>query len=164
MRNDHFPFRYTFDTKAEYEEYKAAYNEAYGEKSELIRGGGYKIYTTLDPEIQAKLQRHIDDTLIGYSDELQENGKYAMQGAAAVVDNANSAVVAIVGGRGADDEFNRGFLSTRQPGSSIKPLLDYGPAFETGYYYPSYVIKDYEFEDGPRNSGGRYHGSVGRTE
>ena len=158
MKNDHFPFRYTFDTKAEYEEYKAAYNEAYGEKSELIRGGGYKIYTTLDPEIQAKLQRHIDDTLISYSDELQENGKYAMQGAAAVVDNANSAVVAIVGGRGADDEFNRGFLSTRQPGSSIKPLLDYGPAFETGYYYPSYVIKDYEFEDGPKNSGGRYHG------
>ena len=158
MKNDSFPFRYTFDTKEEYDKYKASYNEVYGEKSELIRGGGYKIYTTLDPAIQEKLQHHIDDTLIGYSDELQDNGKYAMQGAAAVVDNSNGAVVAIVGGRGADDEFNRGFLSTRQPGSSIKPLLDYAPAFETGYYYPSYVIKDYEFEDGPKNSGGRYRG------
>ncbi|MBQ7535123.1 MAG: penicillin-binding protein [Stomatobaculum sp.] len=159
MKNDNFPFRYTFDTKKEYDEYKSAYNEAYGEKTELIRGGGYKIYTTLDPSIQAKLQQHLDDTLIGYSDEIQEsNGKYAMQGAAVAVDNSTGAVVAIVGGRGAGDEYNRGFLSTRQPGSAIKPLLDYGPAFETGYYYPSYVIKDYEFEDGPKNSGGRYRG------
>ena len=158
MKNDGFPFRYTFDTKAEYEEYKASYNDAYGEKSELIRGGGYKIYTTLDPDIQAVLQRHIDDTLMEYSDELQENGKYAMQGAGAVVDNADGSVVAVVGGRGTEDEFNRGFLSTRQPGSSIKPLLDYGPAFETGYYYPSYVINDHEIEDGPKNSGGRYRG------
>ena len=65
-----------------------------------------------------------------------------------------------MGGRGTDDAYNRGFLARRQPGSTIKPLIDYAPAFETGYFYPSYVIDDHEFDGGPKNSGNKYYGSV----
>lgn len=158
MKDDGFEFRYTFSSKDEYESYQAQYKEMFAEKSEAIRAGGYKIYTTLDNRIQEVLQKNIDETLDRRSDERQENGKYALQAAGAVIDNRSGSVVAIVGGRGTDDEYNRGFLARRQPGSSIKPLLDYAPAFETGYFYPSYVINDYEFEGGPRNSGGSYHG------
>ena len=160
MKNEGFEFQYTFDTKAEYTDYQARYKESYGEKSEAIRGGGYLIYTTLDSGLQEMLQGCIDREMDEHSDERQDNGKYAMQSAGVIVDNGSNAVVAIVGGRGTADEFNRGFLSTRQPGSSIKPLLDYAPAFETGYYYPSYIINDYEFEDGPKNSGGKYRGAL----
>ena len=160
MKNEGFEFQYTFDTKAEYTDYQTRYKESYGEKSEAIRGGGYLIYTTLDSGLQEMLQGCIDREMDEHSDERQDNGKYAMQSAGVIVDNGSNAVVAIVGGRGTADEFNRGFLSTRQPGSSIKPLLDYAPAFETGYYYPSYIINDYEFEDGPKNSGGNYRGPL----
>lgn len=160
MKNDGFKFKYTFKNKEEYEKYQAEYRELYGDKSEKIRAGGYKIYTTIDSDIQRKLQKRIDDTLDDRSDEKQENGKYALQGAGVIIDNTSNAVVAIVGGRGTDDAYNRGFLARRQPGSTIKPLLDYAPAFETGYFYPSYVIEDREFTGGPKNSGGSYRGSV----
>ena len=81
------------------------------------------------------LQTQIDTSLSGFT-ELQENGKFALQGAGVIVDNKTNYVTAIVGGRGADDPFNRAYLSARQPGSTIKPLIDYGPAFDTGEYYP----------------------------
>lgn len=158
MKNDGFDFQYYFSTKSEYDAYQASYKEAFAEKSEAIRSGGYKIYTTLDSGIQEILQNQIDSTLDKRSDERAENGKYALQGAGVVVDNQTNSVAAVVGGRGTDDEYNRAFLSMRQPGSSIKPLLDYAPAFETGYFYPSYVIRDYKFEGGPENSGGKYYG------
>lgn len=47
-----------------------------------------------------------------------------------------------------------------QSGSSIKPLIDYTPAFETGAYSPSTVVNDQPIENGPKNSGGGYRGSL----
>lgn len=164
MKNDGFQFEYTFASKKDYQEYQTRYREAFSEKSESIRAGGYQIYTTLDSAFQDVLQNEIDRALDARSDERQENGKYALQGAGAVVDNASASVVAIVGGRGTEDVYNRAFLSMRQPGSVIKPLLDYAPAFETGYFYPSYLIDDHEFENGPKNAGGNYYGSVSLRE
>ena len=105
------------------------------------------------------LQTSLDEVLSSYT-ELQDNGKYALQGAAVIVDNQTNYVVAIVGGRGTEDQFNRAYLSARQPGSTIKPLLDYGPAFDTGEYYPSRIVDDHQWDDGPANSGGHYYGPV----
>lgn len=158
MKNDEFNFRYTFRDKEDYDRYKEKYNTAYSEKSDLIRAGGYKIYTTLDSTVQEQLQQQIDGGLSKFT-ELQENGKFALQGAGVVVDNQTNNVIAIVGGRGTEDQFNRGYLSARQPGSTIKPLIDYGPAFDTGEFYPSKIIDDHKWEDGPSNSGS-YYGNV----
>ncbi len=159
MKQEEFPFRYTFTDKMDYDQYMEQYTTVYNEKNDSIRNGGYKIYTSLDQNIQEMLQTHLDEVLSPFT-ELQENGKYALQGAAVVVNNQTNYVVAIVGGRGTEDQFNRGYLSARQPGSTIKPLIDYGPAFDTGEYYPSRVVDDHKWEDGPSNSGGRYHGPV----
>lgn len=159
MKNDGFKFKYTFDSMDEYNQYTEQYNNAYNDKSELIRTGGYKIYTTLDSNIQNIAQNAVDKGLSKFI-EVSDSGKYALQGAAVVVDNQTNCVVAIVGGRGADDLFNRGYLAVRQPGSTIKPLIDYAPAFDTGEYYPSKVINDHKFEGGPANSGGTYRGPI----
>ncbi|WP_277406806.1 penicillin-binding transpeptidase domain-containing protein [Lacrimispora xylanisolvens] len=115
----------------------------------MVRKGGFEIHTSLDSKLQAALQNNIDTHLKGFT-EVQENGKFALQGAAVCVDNRTGYVVAIVGGRGTDDEYNRGFLSRRQPGSTIKPLIDYAPAFETGFYYPSRLVNDHLFDKGPK--------------
>jgi len=163
MKNDGFQFEYSFEKQDAYLAYEEKYKEAYSEKSDQIRAGGFKIHTSLNSTIQDLLQTHLDDVLKKKT-ETQENGKFALQGAAAVVNNDWNTVVAIVGGRGTNDEYNRGFLSSRQPGSTIKPLIDYGPAFETGVLYPSYMINDHKWDKGPSNSGDNYYGYVSIRE
>ena len=159
MKMDGFEFQYTFDNKEDYTLYSERYTTAYSEQSDRIRAGGVQIYTSLDSGLQAVLQTQIDASLSGFT-ELQENGKFALQGAGVIVDNKTNYVTAIVGGRGADDPFNRAYLSARQPGSTIKPLIDYGPAFDTGEYYPTRMVNDHKWEKGPSNSGRRYFGNV----
>ncbi len=159
MKLDGFEFQYLFENKEDYTSYMERYEEAYGQKTDSLRAGGYRIYTSLDNGLQVQLQEAIDLGLSSYT-ELQENGKFALQGAGVLVDNQTNYVVAIVGGRGTEDQFNRAYLSARQPGSTIKPLIDYTPAFDTGNYYPSRMVDDHKWEDGPSNSGGSYHGNV----
>ena len=159
MKMEDFPFQYTFQDKEDYDSYMENYQTVYKAKNEEIRAGGYRIYTSLDSQLQEVLQTQVDTVLESYT-ELQENGKYALQGAAVIVDNKTNYVAAIVGGRGTDDPFNRAYLSARQPGSTIKPLISYGPAFDTGEYYPARMVDDHKWEGGPSNSGGHYYGNV----
>ena len=111
-----------------------------------------------DSTIQSQLQAQIDQSLSGFT-ELQENGKYALQGAGVIVDNKTNYVKPHRRPRHRR-QFNRAYLSARQPGSTIKPLIDYGPAFDTGEYYPTRMVDDHKWTDGPSNSGGRYFGNV----
>lgn len=163
MKNDGFAFQYVFSNQAAYDTYKQEYQELYQSKSDMLRNGGFEIHTSLDSNLQPALQAAVDKRLEGFT-ELQENGKLALQGAAVCIDNRTGYVVAICGGRGTEDEYNRGFLSKRQPGSTIKPLIDYAPAFESGYYYPSRMVDDHLFDKGPKNSGGKYYGNISVRE
>ncbi len=160
MEQDGFAFRYTYKDKQDYETYQDEYYKAYGEKTDDIRSGGYKLYTSIDRSLQKKLQKAVDNGL-AYNTEKDENGgKYALQGAAVCVDNKSNYVVAIVGGRGKKDAYNRAYLSARQSGSAIKPLIDYAPGFESGYFSPSIIMQDAPIENGPKNAGGSYRGKV----
>lgn len=163
MKLENFQFQYIFKDKSDYDSYMENYQATYTEKTDDIRAGGYRIYTTLDQNLQNVLQTQLDDVLSPYT-ELQDNGKYALQGAGVIVDNMTNSVVAVVGGRGTDDVYNRAYLSARQPGSTIKPLIDYGPAFDTGEYYPARLVDDHKWEDGPSNSGGSYYGNISVRE
>ena len=163
MKLDNFQFQYIFKDKSDYDTYMENYQATYTEKADDIRTGGYRIYTTLDQDLQTALQTQLDNVLSPYT-ELQDNGKYALQGAGVIVDNMTNSVVAVVGGRGTEDVYNRAYLSARQPGSTIKPLIDYAPAFDTGEYYPARLIDDHKWADGPSNSGGSYYGNVSVRE
>lgn len=161
MEQDGFEFRYTFDNEADEDDYNTLYNEKYNEKYNEIHAGGYEIHTSLDLDIQKEVQRAIDEKL-EFNNEQQDNGIYALQSAATVIDNSNNYVVAIVGGRTDSGEYNRGYQAARQPGSSIKPIVAYGPAFDTGEYYPSKIITDgpVEGEYQPSNWYNGYWGNV----
>ncbi len=163
MKLDNFQFQYIFKDNSDYDTYMENYQATYTEKTDDIRAGGYRIYTTLDQDLQNALQTQLDNVLSPYT-ELQDNGKYALQGAGVIIDNMTNSVVAVVGGRGESDVYNRAYLSARQPGSTIKPLIDYGPAFDTGEYYPARLVDDHKWEDGPSNSGGSYYGNVSVRE
>jgi len=93
---------------------------------------------------------------------VQENGKYRLQSAGVCIDNETGYVVAVVGGRG-DDAYNRGFLAVRQPGSAVKPLLVYAPAFNEGKLLPSMIYEDKKIDINgysPKNAGGGYQGAM----
>ena len=159
MEVNQFPFTYHFSTREEKENYQEQYEESYAYYNRELRAGGYTIYTSLNPEIQAKVQTLLDEGLAKFK-EVQENGKFSTQGAAVIIDNKTGYVVATIGGRGTEDKYNRAYLSYRQPGSSIKPLLDYAPALDMGIYNAASLVDDHKWEDGPSNSGGNYFGEV----
>lgn len=166
MKLDGFKFEYTFDSTSAQEEYRERYEKAYTEKANLLRAGGYKIYTSFDIKLQKKLQKAVDSGLKSYTKK-QNNGKYALQGSAVCVNNTTGYVTAMVGGRGTKDEFNRAFLAKRQPGSSIKPLLVYAPAINEGVVTPSTVYNDTTVSwHGwtPLNSGGGHRGEMSVRE
>lgn len=152
MRESGFEFKYGLTDKAEYEEYQEKYKKAYSSMSAVIRNGGYKIYTSFDQQLQSRLQEavtsHLDNKL---------------QGAAVCIDNKTQMVVAIVGGKKRSDEYNRAFLMERNPGSSIKPLLVYGPALNDGTITAGKIMQDQEIDINgysPSNADGQYRGDV----
>lgn len=161
MELNGFQFEYLFDTEEEENKYKDSYNNAYKKYASEIRSGGYVLHTSFDQKIQKQLQDSIDRKLASNS-KVQENGKYCLQSAGVCIDNETGYITAIVGGRG-EDAYNRGFLTVRQPGSAIKPLLVYTPALNEGIILPSMLYEDKKIDINgysPKNSDGDYQGKM----
>ncbi|HET7584473.1 MAG TPA: PBP1A family penicillin-binding protein [Gemmatimonadaceae bacterium] len=99
-----------------------------------VEDGGYRIYTTIDPE----LQRLSVDALREGLDAIEARPGYPhitfahhargrtdyLQGAAIVMDAASGDILAYVGGRDyGESQFDRAAFALRQPGSAIKPIV-----------------------------------------
>lgn len=163
MKKEGFDFKYTYRTEQEYEEYKKDYDEKYNNTVEVVRSGGYKIYTSLNQNIQKKLQQSIDSNLSEFQERNENDEMYALQSAGVCVDNNSNMVVAIVGGRNNEGYYNRGYQAKRQSGSAIKPLLDYALAINEGVVSCGTMVKDEEISiDGysPLNANRKYIGDV----
>jgi penicillin-binding protein 1A len=113
-----------------------------------LRTGGYKIYLTVDPEIQ----KAVEDTLYNWKKYPKMRlstdnttrasdgaGGYTTvtqpQAAAVVLDYHTGQLKAIVGGRQQPKikrSLNRAYQATMPVGSCIKPLAVYGPAIDKG--------------------------------
>ncbi len=142
MEQDGFVFKYNFTNDTKRKDYFKKYNAEYAIKEKQLLAGRYRIDTSIDSAKQEKLQVIVDNQLQKYTDTNNDTGLYKKQGASVTIDNTTGEVVAIVGGRSQyGNTFNRGFLGVRQPGSAIKPLVAYTPAFEKGY------IPESEYED-----------------
>lgn len=166
MEMENFQFQYVFEDSETSSSYKESYSEAYQNALEEVKTGGYEIYTSFDPDIQSSLQASVDEKLADFPD-VDEDGIYKLQGAAVCIDNQTNLIVAVVGGREEKGSLNRGYQAKRQPGSAIKPLLDYGPALNEGVITPSTVYVDEETTINgytPKNSGGSYRGAVTMRE
>lgn len=161
MRMRGFVFTYKFDSDAAKEAYDEYYAEEYNYCNSLLFTGGYRIYTSIDMSKQDELQATVNNICAQYS-ETNEEGIYAFQSSSTVIDNLTGFVVAIVGGREQEHSgysLNRAFQSFRQPGSSIKPLVVYTPAFERNYT-PDTIVLDEKFQGGPSNAGNVYAGEI----
>lgn len=131
---------------------------------DLVYGGGLKIYTAIDFDVQDAME----DVYENYKRMPDETVQGAM-----VVMNYEGRVMGIVGGTGKNTGsllLNRASMSTRPPGSTIKPLSVYSPALEktleddSVQIYWSTLQKDsplkiVDGEPWPHNEGGGYSSS-----
>jgi len=130
---------------------------------------GYRIYTTIDLNLQRKAEAALKKQIetLERRTELQQKQSYAafdtdfrawkrrvsagaeepapkpeyLQGAVVVLDNATGAIRALVGGRDVQhSEFNRVTQSKKPPGSAFKPLV-YAAAYEHGLH-PWFMVQD----------------------
>lgn len=163
MKKQGFEFKTSFRTESEKEAYNEEYDELYSSCKQSLYTAGYRIYTSIDMDMQQQLQTSVSTQLSMFT-EKTDDGIYKVQGAAVCIDNATGRVAAIVGGREEDQEgygLNRAYQSYRQPGSAIKPLLVYAPALEQGYT-PYSTVDDSRMtgEDKVSNAGYSYSGSI----
>ena len=157
-----FTMRNNFDTEDEYNTYEELYQQYYSSCQQMLINGGYTIYTSIDPDIQASLQESIDNNLSSFK-KVSDDGIYELQGAATCIDNSTGNVVAIVGSRSQDDidgyTLNRAYQSYRQPGSCIKPVIVYVPYLQLGNN-PDTIVNDERIDGGPSNADGTYSGQM----
>ena len=153
-------------------------------EDENIRLGGLIVRTTLDLDLQNtaidSINKHLGklETAKGYKNptraqylalpkETREKTRPDyVQAACVTIDNANGALLVVVGGRDAEESrFNRAVQSRRQVGSLFKPFV-YTTFFEKGYS-PSTVVSDGPIRPGeipgagkwsPRNSDNSFRG------
>ena len=161
MEANGFEIKTEFKNDIERSNYERSYQEAYNSWNQTLFTNGYRIYTSIDMDMQQELQDCID-TELEENTEVNDEGVYDFQGAGVCLDNETGMVKAIVGGRSQEMSgyaLNRAYQSFRQPGSSIKPLLVYTPSLERGYT-PESIVIDQEIEDGPENANGTYLGEI----
>lgn len=162
MKEEGFEFKNTFTTDSEKTDYEERYSSLYDECLQSLYTGGYRIYTSIDMDMQDKLQNAVNDKLSRFTEE-NEDGGYKVQGSATCIDNTTGRVVAIVGGRKKEEDnsytLNRAFQAYRQPGSAIKPLLVFAPMLERGMN-PYSTVDDSRLPDNEVKNSGSYSGRI----
>lgn len=147
------------------------------ENPEDIKLGGFRVYTTIDSDLQSAAEKALNDHLTkiekrsGFphppksAHKEGEATKY-VQGAVISLDNKSGAIRAIVGGRDySDSSYNRAYMAKRQAGSTFKPLV-YAVAIDRGGLLPGAYVSDdpIRIDTGggpvwsPQNSDGTFSG------
>ena len=137
------------------------YEYTYEVASRMVYSGGLKIYSCVDPEIQAVVEEVYENR-----DNLPQTSSRGeqLQSAIVVIDNQGN-IVALAGSMGEKEGnqlLNLATQTTRQPGSAMKTLSTYAPAIDLGLITPNSVFDDSPVMDlngaWPSNSYGYYWG------
>jgi len=142
---------------------KKQLEERYGQS--VVEGGGLRVYTTLDLDIQEAAQEAVTEEIA------KVESVHITNGAAVVMDPNNGEILAMVGSKNYNDPDYDGkvnvTLSLRQPGSAIKPVT-YLTALKKGYTASTLLMDtpttfpggigqpDYK----PVNYDGQFHGPL----
>ncbi len=145
-----------------------------------IRGGGYKIYTTIDIRMQEAGRKAIKegyDLSVERAKEMEDFNESVIEnfnGALVSIESKSGDILALVGGVDYQtSQYNRATQGQRQPGSAFKPLI-YQVAVDLGYSGASQLVdiaRTYDYEiDGeehqwkPKNYGKDYKGFISLRE
>ena len=116
---------------------------------EQIKRGGYHIFSTIDMEVQAQ----VDKIYTNLENIPKTSSTQQLQSAIVVIDNRTGDIVALAGAVGEKEDFDAFSYATDQglqTGSVMKPLTVYAPAFELEVISPATAIDDlpFSYDDG----------------
>ena len=145
------------------------YSEKYGISKQnaavLLYNGGYKIYTAMDKHLQDIVYEYFQNT-----DNFPIDAEGRSPLSSMIVINPNSGDVLAVAGNIGKKRGNRiqnfATMTKRPPGSTIKPLSVYAPAFERRLINWASIIEDSPVQDvqfgspWPSNANKKYIGDV----
>lgn len=135
-----------------------------------LKSEGLRVFTTLDPQIQAAAERSISRTLAALD---PNQGEAPLQAAAIFTGKENGEITAVVGGRDPSfSGFNRALDARRPIGSLAKPMVYLTALAQPEKYTLITPLKDEPFrlvfENGqewiPKNYSGEYHGNTALHE
>lgn len=136
---------------------------SYDTARDMIFNGGYKIYTTQVSSVQKIIEEEYKKTKYIKKATTAKGKKENQhsQSAMVIIDYKTGKVVGTVGALGSDTPvlgyYNRATQSSRQPGSSIKPLAAIGPGLEERVITAATM-----YDDSPTSFGGNtYSNSTG---
>ena len=138
-------------------------DEGYTESvaTKMLYSGGLKIYSTIDPDIQK-----VVDDVFSNPENLRSGSKGTPQASMTIIDPYTGEVKALVGGFGEKEgslTLNRATGTLRQPGSTIKPIAVYAPAFENKLIEPGSVYEDKAITIGDWSPKNYYKGFKGKV-
>jgi penicillin-binding protein 4 len=124
------------------------------ERETYLQNLGLKVYTSLNPYVQQATVRAVNNGTLSTN----------TQGAAVVIKNDTHEIVAISGGRHYEPHnLNRAFQESRQPGSTIKPILVYAPYIDYFGATPDTKVNADNYCKGtycPKNDSKKEYGDV----
>ena len=130
--------------------------------NQMILGGGYQIYSTIDVDVQNAAEEIYENL---ENIPKTESTYQQLQSGIVVIDNDTGDISAIVGGVGEKPgslNWSRATQSLLTAGSVMKPVAVYGPALDLGIITPATVYDDTPFTIGnspwPKNEDDTYHG------
>lgn len=125
-----------------------------------IFSDGLEIYTTIDKSAQEYVYKMLNtNEIINYPNE-------TLQAGITLLDTKTGEIKAIGGGRNTTVKrgWNYATDTKRSPGSTIKPIIDYGPAVEYLNWSTYQQVKDepYSYSDGTplKNASNRHYGTM----
>lgn len=122
--------------------------------SNQLNSGGYRVYTTVDLEMQA----YLEEFFLDLNNFPPVHGEEYPESASIILD-PHGKILAVVGSRKekvGERTFNRATMAYRHPGSAIKPIGGYAVALERNNIHWSTIIEDAPLTDthdgwSPRN-------------
>ena len=134
------------------------YTESFA--TQQVFGGGLKIYTTMDKNIQNAMEEVFENP------DNFSGGASKAQAAMVIIDPRSGEIKGVIGGKGQKTDsrgLNRATQTRRQPGSAIKPLSVYGPAIDKKVLNPSTILLDEPItikDWSPKNSYSGFKGNI----
>jgi len=119
----------------------------YEAASQKLYDGGYTLYTTVDIDMQKKIEKKMRERSNFTTYDMSEKDDTLWSAFIAMDYNGN--VQAVVGGRNKKTEsrvYNIATDATRSPGSCIKPIASYAPALDQDLFTWSTLTKDEPIE------------------
>lgn len=123
--------------------------------------------TGLDPvDVQMEIHTFLNPDIQEYVDDLANDGftfpdEY-MQVGASIQSNKDGRIISVIGGRNYQNFGTNRSTIKQQPGSSLKPVIAYGAAFEYLNWSTGHQVEDKAFTKVPGYNPTNYDGSVGQ--